>query len=263
MPLENIFDETARVLEEAGRRDVTLKLFGGMAIYRRCESSKKPQLARRYVDIDVMGRSKQAPLIRKMFTDLGYVPRTKFNAMYGDRRLIFNDADNDRRVDVFLDVFEMCHKIDLKDRLGLAGATIPPADMLLTKLQVVEINEKDLKDLTCILLDHDIGDSDENQVNGAYIAKLCADDWGIYRTVTGSLDKLAAFVPGLLGGDGEVVTSRIARLKGMIESAPKSFKWKMRARIGERAVWYELPEADKEIIDSRVPEGLSQDPAKL
>lgn len=263
MPLDSIFDETGRVLQEAEQRKLTLKLFGGMAIYRRCESSKKPQLARRYVDIDLMGRSKQAPAIRKMFTDLGYVPRTMFNSMYGDRRLIFNDADHSRRVDIFLDWFEMCHKIDLRERLGLDGVTISPADMLLTKLQIVEINEKDLKDLTCILYDHEIGDSDDSQVNGPYIAKLCADDWGIYRTVTGTLDRLSAFVPGVLGGDGEVVSKRITRLKDMIEAAPKSFRWKMRARVGERAVWYELPETDKEIIDSRVPEGLSQDPAKL
>ena len=263
MPLDSIFEETARVLQEAGQRGINLKLFGGMAIYKTCESSKKSQLTRRYVDIDLMGRSKQAPGIRKMFVDLGYVPRTRFNAMYGDRRLIYNDADHDRRVDVFLDWFEMCHKIDLRKRLGLDGVAIPLADMLLTKLQIVEINEKDLKDLTCILFDHEVGDTDDRQVNGSYIAKLCADDWGIYRTVTGNLDRLSAFVPGLLGGDGEVVTSRTAKLKGMIEAAPKSFKWKVRARVGERAVWYELPEADKEIVDSRVPEGLPQDPAKL
>lgn len=263
MPLENIFDETARVLEEAGRRDITLKLFGGMAIYRTCESAKNPPLARKYVDIDVMGRAKQAPGIRKMFADLGYDPRTRFNAMYGDRRLVFNDTDHNRRVDIFLDWFEMCHKIDLRERLGLDGVTIPPADMLLTKLQIVEINEKDLKDLTCILVDHEVGDTDGQQVNGKYIAKLCADDWGIWRTITGNLDRLSAFVPGLLGGDSEVSMSRISKLKALIEAAPKSFKWKMRARVGERAVWYELPEADKEIVDSRVPERLSQDPTKV
>jgi len=263
LPLDSIFDETTRVLQEAGQRGINLKLFGGMAIYKMCESSKKPQLTRRYMDIDLMGRSKQAPAVRKMFVDLGYVPRTRFNAMYGDRRLIYNDADHDRRIDVFLDWFEMCHKIDMRNRLGLDGVAIPLADMLLTKLQIVEINEKDLKDLTCILSDYEVGATDDRQVNGSYIAKLCADDWGIWRTVTGNLDRLSAFVPGVLGGDGEVVTSRTAKLKGLIEAAPKSFRWKVRARVGERAVWYELPEADKEIVDSRVPEALPPDPAKL
>ena len=112
-----------------------MKLFGGMAIYTRCASAKRPELARKYVDIDVMGRSKQSGALKKMFVDLEYAPRTKFNAMYGDRRLVFNDPDHERRVDVFLDVFEMCHKFDMRDRLNQDGHTIPPADLLITKLQ--------------------------------------------------------------------------------------------------------------------------------
>ncbi len=257
MPLDSIFDETTRVLEEAKRRNLTLKLIGGMAIYNRCESAKKPALARRYVDIDVMGHSKQSKGIRGMFVDLGYAPRSIFNAMQGDRRLVFNDADHSRRVDIFLDIFEMCHKFDMKDRLDLDGVTIPPADMLLTKLQVVEINDKDLKDLTCILLDHEIGNSDGDQINGPYIAGLCANDWGIYRTLTGNLDRLSSFIPGVMNGsDKDVAGSRITKLRTMIEGAPKSLKWKMRARVGERAVWYILPEADKEIVDSQAPERL-------
>jgi hypothetical protein len=261
LPLENIFDEAKRVLQEAQSRDVTLKLFGGMAIYTKCSSAKRPTLARKYVDIDVMGRSKQSDKIKKMFVGLGYSPRDKFNAMYGDRRLIFNDAEHQRRIDVFLDMFEMCHKFDMRDRLKLNGSTIPPADLLLTKLQVVEINEKDLKDLTCILLDHDIGDSDGDFVNGKYLSDLCANDWGVYKTLTTNLGKLSSTVPNFqLGEEEKVVDSRIKKLRKMIEDEPKSFRWKMRARVGERAVWYTLPEADKEVVDSRMPESLPKGP---
>lgn len=256
MPLENIFDEAERVLNEAQQRRVTLKLFGGMAIYTSCSSAKRPPLARNYVDIDVMGHSKQSTSIKKMFVDLGYVPRTKFNAMYGDRRLVFNDSDHQRRVDIFLDIFEMCHKFDLKDRLNLNGSTIPPADLLITKLQIVEINQKDLKDLTCILLDHEVADSDGDNINGEYIAKLSANDWGIYKTLTKNLDRLASDVPGFkLGDESKVVDSRITTLKKMIEEEPKTLRWRLRARVGERALWYTLPEADKEVVDSRMPEG--------
>lgn len=255
MPLESIFDEANRVLDEARGRNVTLKLFGGMAIHARCSSANRPALVRRYVDIDVMGRSKQSDGIKKMFVDLGYTPRERFNAMYGDRRLIFNDADHNRRVDIFLDVFEMCHKFDMRDRLMMDGVTIPPADMLLTKLQVIEINEKDLKDLTCILLDYDVGVSDADMINGAYIAKMCGNDWGVYKTLTMNLEKLTAFVPGIsLGEDASMVDTRIKTIRKMIEDEPKSLKWRIRARVGERAPWYILPEADKEIIDSRMPE---------
>jgi hypothetical protein len=175
--------------------------------------------------------------------------------------LIFNDAEHQRRIDVFLDMFEMCHKFDMRDRLKLNGSTIPPADLLLTKLQVVEINEKDLKDLTCILLDHDIGDSDGDFVNGKYLSDLCANDWGVYKTLTTNLGKLSSTVPNFqLGEEEKVVDSRIKKLRKMIEDEPKSFRWKMRARVGERAVWYTLPEADKEVVDSRMPESLPKGP---
>ena len=258
MPLENIHDEAKRVLDEASQREITLKLFGGMAIFIRCSSAKRPPLQRSYVDIDVMGHSKQSNIIKKMFLDLGYSPRTKFNAMYGDRRLVFNDPEHERRVDVFLDVFEMCHKFDLKERLELDGRTIPPADLLITKLQIVEINEKDLKDLTCILLDHEISDKDGDSINGAYVARLCANDWGVYKTLTMNLDKLSSFVPGFqLGDGGTLAVSRIEELKKKIEDEPKSLRWKMRARVGEKAAWYNLPEADKEVVDSRIPHGQS------
>ena len=226
-----------------------------MAIYIRCSSARGPPLARRYVDIDVMGHSKQGNDIKKMFLDLGYAPRTKFNAMYGDRRLIFNDPEHERRVDVFLDVFEMCHKFDLKDRLKLDGYTIPPADLLLTKLQIIEINEKDLKDLTCVFLDHEIADKDGETINGGYIAKLCGNDWGVWKTLNMNLDKLSSLVPGFqLGDRGTVAVSRIQTLKKKIEDEPKTLRWKIRARVGEKAAWYDLPEADKEVVDSRMPE---------
>ena len=219
-----------------------------------CPSAKRPTLTRQYVDIDLVGLSKQSASIRHFFDQLGYTPRDRFNAMYGDRRLIFNDSEHQRRVDVFLDVFEMCHTLNLKDRLQLDGLTIPLADMLATKLQIVEVTQKDYKDMMAILLDNEIGNSDDRMINGGYLAKLCGGDWGIYKTMTMTLGRLSNAVPEFqLGDDGVVVETRIKALLKMIEDEPKSLKWKMRAKIGERTPWYRLPEADKEVVDSRMP----------
>ena len=254
MPLEDPLEEAKRVLAKAQQDKIVLKLIGGVAVCVRCPSAKRPTLGRRYVDIDLVGLSKQSTPIRRFFSKLGYVPRDRFNAMYGDRRLIFNDTDHNRRVDVFLDVFEMCHTLNLKDRLQLDGLTIPIADMLATKLQIVEVTQKDYKDMMAILLDHEVGSSDEGMINGDYLAKLCGGDWGIYKTMTLNLGRLSEVVPEFqLGQDGEVVKTRIKSLHKMIENEPKSLKWKMRARIGERTPWYRLPEADKEVVDSRMP----------
>lgn len=256
--LESPTDEAKRIIEVARQKNISLKLFGGVSFFFRCPSAKHRALQRNYVDIDFMGHAKQSKEIKQLFEELGYVPRDRFNAMQGYRRLIFNDIEHQRRIDIFLDVFEMCHKFSFKDRLDVDPFTISLADMLATKLQIVEINQKDLKDLGSMFMDHDVGTDDAPEViNGAYLSKLCADDWGVYKTFVINLDRLVATMNeyGLEEGERRVVDERAMRLKKMIEDAPKSFKWKMRARVGEKVQWYELPEADKEVVDSRVGSG--------
>ena len=205
--------------------------------------------------MDFMAHAKQSKGIKQLFVGLGYVPRDLFNAMQGYKRLIFNDIEHQRRVDVFLDEFKMCHNFNFKNRMELDDQTIPIADLLATKLQIVEINEKDMKDILTVFLDFDVSKTDSNAINGDYLAKLSSDDWGIYKTFTMNLDRILESLPGreLDQGQKDIVKARIEHLRQAIESSPKSLRWKMRARIGERSVWYELPEADKEVVDSRLP----------
>ena len=251
-PLESLGEEAERILKGAEGKGITLKLLGGMAVSMRCPSASMARLSRRYVDIDVMGKRKQVSKINQLFKDLGYMARERFNALQGSR-LIFNDMTNQRRVDVFLDVFQMCHKFDFRDRLDLEPATISLSDLLLTKLQIVEINQKDVKDIFALLLDHEVvGEETLDKINAGYIAKLCAEDWGIYKTFTTNLSKLEGYAAstGLDEEQTKLILARVEALMKMIEAAPKSMGWKMRAAVGERKRWYELPEADKEVVDS-------------
>ena len=254
-PLQDIVQEAQRIIEEAEKKGITLRLFGGMAVRFRCPSATHRALQRKYADIDVMGLSKQSKEIKKLFIDLGYTPRQIFNAMQGNRRLIFNDIEQERRVDIFLDVFEMCHRFDFKNRLSLDKPTIPLADLLATKLQVVEITDREYRDIIALIHDHEISDKDvPDAINGAYLAKMCGDDWGIYKTFTITLGNILSALGDfeLSPPDRELVRKRIEDLQSRIESSPKSMGWKMRSRIGEKKQWYELPERDKEVVDSRI-----------
>jgi len=202
-----------------------------------------------------MGLKKQSRDIKKLFTELGYAPREIFNALQGDKRLIFNDIVNERRVDIFLDVLEMCHRFELKDRLAVDKLTIPLADLLATKLQVIEITEREYKDIISLLHDHEVSDSDTPEtINGAYLAQVCADDWGIYKTFLVNLGNIQSaldqYTPDTEYQD--IVRKRIQDLQGRIENVPKTMRWRIRARIGEKVRWYELPEHDKEVVDSRL-----------
>lgn len=248
--LPDVEGEARRLIKVASERNLVLRLLGGVAVALRCPSARERGLRRSYVDMDFVGHEKQSKAIVDFFPAMGYQPRTRFNAMNGRKRLIFNDLVNNRRVDIFLDVFEMSHKFDFSKRLGLDPLTLPLADLLATKLQIHEINEKDFKDLTALVLDHEVGRKDGEIIDGHYLAKICGGDWGAYKTFTGNLSKLETVMEGfgLTPSQLETARGRIRGLSGLIEAEPKSFGWKMRALVGEKVPWYELPEADKSVV---------------
>ena len=243
-----ISDEAKRVLDEAKERGIILRLFGGVAVKYHCPSATHRSLQRSYPDLDFFGRGKQGREVRKLFTDLGYEPNQRFNALHGATRLIYEDGKSQRVVDIFLDVFRMCHTLHLGDRLTLDDYTIPISDLLLTKLQVVETNEKDIRDLIAILKDHDVIDhiasGDKEVIDTGYISTLCADDWGLCKTISLTLKKLLTFLPKyeLQPEANQVLEARISKLLHAIETVPKSLKWKLRDKVGERKRWYDLPE---------------------
>lgn len=251
-PLESLAEEAERILRAAETKGVILRLLGGVAVGLRCPSASDAPLSRRYVDIDVIGHRRETAKITRLFKELGYKARERFNALQGSR-LIFNDIKNSRRVDVFLDTFEMCHKFDFKNRMELEPKTLPLADLLSTKLQIVEINEKDIKDILAMLLDHDVSVEDvQDKINANYIARLCAEDWGIYKTFTTNLGRIRDYASriGVSEEQSRRAAERAEKLRNLIQESPKTIGWKMRAAVGERRRWYELPEADQEVVDS-------------
>ncbi len=243
---EDILIATDQIMEGARRRGLTVRLLGGTAIKFRCPSANHRSLNRKVPDIDLITLRKDARKLSEMFVELGLEPMKMFNALHGDKRMLFTDVKLDRQVDVFVETFEMCHKFDFRDRLKLDDVTLTLADLLITKLQIIQINEKDYKDILSLFMDHNLSedDSDREKINGAYIAGLCSKDWGIWRTLTRNLEWTRDFVQKLdMEPDkNELVVSRINGLLARIEKEPKSMGWKMRSKIGERVIWYDEPE---------------------
>jgi hypothetical protein len=138
----------------------------------------------------------------------------------------------------------MCHQLPFANRLELHDFTIPLADLLLSKLQIVQIGERDLRDIYAILYDHELGrEADADSVDAAFIARLCGDDWGWYKTVTMNIERSIDLVDDFLTGEQQrAYVTRARQLREMIEAAPKSLRWQARARIGEARRWYDLPE---------------------
>jgi hypothetical protein len=214
---------------------------GGAAVNLHSPSARQAPLKRKYGDLDFVAASKQRPSVQRLFEALGYQPEVRFNTLNGHQRLLYLDGVNGRQIDVFLDRMKMCHVIELTGRLGHEGPTLTPADLLLSKLQVFEVNMKDLVDSIALLLDHPVANHDDDAINSPYLARLTADDWGLYRTLQLNTEKVRR-AAGHLAVDGAVVNQRLDEIWATIEARPKSLKWKLRARVGDRVSWYELPE---------------------
>ena len=240
----DMVEEAVRVAERAEQEDVDLRLLGGVAIKVRARERLQPAFEREYADLDWITRKGGSADAQKLFEALGYVPQTRFNALYGRERLLYFDEENDRQVDVLVGTFKMSHEIPLGKRLTLEPLTIPLAELLLTKLQIIELNEKDIRDALAILHDHPVEESDGDAVNAAHVAKLCASDWGLWRTFTANLEALEGHLDryDLPAENKERLAECIRTLLERIEREPKTFGWKMRAKIGDRKRWYELPE---------------------
>jgi len=240
-PLEDTIAEAERVADAASSEKLGVKLLGGAGIHMHSPSAQRPPLRRRYGDLDYAMPSRDRKRVLAFFPALGYEANERFNLMQGDRRLYFYDAANGRQVDVFIDVMRMSHVIDLRRRLDHAGPCASPSDLLLSKLQIYEVNRKDLIDLTALLLDHPIAEKNDDAVDATYVARLASEDWGLYRTLQTNVEKLRDTL-GELEVDRGLVRSRLDVLWGVVEAQPKPLKWKLRAQVGDRLRWYELPE---------------------
>jgi hypothetical protein len=238
-----IVEEAERLLDAASGNGTTLALLGGVAV-RLKASDVPPSLDREYKDIDFAAPKGASSGVAKLFSAQGYEPAVAFNAMNGRDRLLFYDQQHGRQVDVFIGSFRMCHEIPFGNRLAPGEQTVPLAELVLTKLQIVELNEKDVRDTVLLFYGHEVADRDGDSINGARIAELCGNDWGLWRTITANLERCRELAGDYdLPADGaQRITSRIDQLLAEIEARPKSRGWRLRARVGERKRWYELPE---------------------
>jgi hypothetical protein len=234
------------VITAASERGVPVRLLGGLAVRYLCPSF--PPRRRDDQDLDLASVSRAKADLTSVLSSQGFLPDKEFNALHGHRQMYFRSSDGGWTMDVILDRLDMCHVLDFRDRIDRLPVTLDVTDLLLSKLQIVEINEKDLRDAIYLLAAFPVGRTDEPGTIGP--ARLCAivcEDWGWWRTVTGNLDRLVGLSQEDLGRlvppeplFDPVEQARILRQRA--EETPKTLRWRLRARIGERMRWYELPE---------------------
>lgn len=231
-----------RLIEAAREREIFLRVLGGLAV-RAHHKSSHPAFAREFEDLDFAIVGRQRREFESFMPQAGYSPHKHFNVLNGAQRQIYYHNETDMKVDIFVGSFEMCHKIPLEDRLHIHPVTIPPAELLLTKAQIVEFNRKDALDIASLLLYVGTGSSDEDCINLTRVAQLCGADWGLYKTTSINLGRVEEIINGedvaLTEPERSLIKKRIGEILQAFESMPKSVQWKMRDKVGTRMRWYE------------------------
>ena len=243
--------EARRLIDEARSRGVDLRLFGGLAVRTHCELAYVCE--RDYSDIDLLGRRRQVKEILALFAALGFEENVDVRVSSDHQQLQFArpcaHADEERHyylhpddhVDVFLDTFHMDHRLPLADRLDIEDYTVSLSDLLLTKLQTAHLDEKDERDIVSLLGQSPLGETDERGVvNVAYIAHLCAGDWGLSYDVLAGIARMRGVLDQRVDLDADLLgraRSALDRLQAAMEAEPKSTKWKLRAKVGTHKQW--------------------------
>jgi hypothetical protein len=237
-------EEAHRLIDAARRDELQVRLLGGVAILLLSGGRLPSALARSYADIDLAVPAGEGQRAGELLSRLGYAPAQRFNAVNSDRRLIFDSGTQGNHLDVFVGGFRMCHEVSLDRAFAHPGSTIPLAELLLTKLQVVKINHKDLQDIWALVGEHELGDSPGETIEPSRIAEALASDWGLWRTAQQTIDVARRELArsGLEAFRRAQIEQRLTSIWNHVEQCPKSLRWKTRAKIGDRLRWYEEPD---------------------
>jgi predicted regulator of Ras-like GTPase activity (Roadblock/LC7/MglB family) len=241
--LDELEQEVTRLSKEAGAYRLSLHVIGSLAIWIACPHCRGFLVPPEKRQIELVARSAQSNALTILFEKEGYASNARFNAFYGNRRLNFANPQRDINIEIFLDAVELYHRLDVLDSMSFEGITLPETDLLLTRLQLVEIGDSEIREVCALLREHDLSvGAEREKLDAAQITNLCADDWGWFKTISMNLDRVVSFAAAsLTPADRAIVSERAQRLKQSIDSAPKSLRWQTRARLGEAVKWYETP----------------------
>jgi len=244
-----IVEEMNRLIAAAAAKDIRLRAIGGLAVQTH-NKGDHAIFIREYPDLDFVVQRKQRREFEAFMNELGFLPNKQFNLLNGAQRQIYYEKKSGMRIDVFVGDFEMCHKIPLEDRLHLDPTTIPLTELLLSKAQIVELNRKDSLDLIALLLYNPTGHDDDDKINLDYIAQLCSQDWGLYKTTSLNLMRVKDMVNAedleLSDHERALVLGRVGEILDAFETMDKPLAWQLRDRVGTRVRWYtEVEEVDR------------------
>jgi hypothetical protein len=238
--------EAMNLISDAEKQGITARLLGGMAVRVLCPDFP-PRPSAGLQDIDLASVTSSRKALQNFLLEQGHQPDKTFNALYGHKQLYFVSALSGRPIDVLIDKLSMCHELEFKARINRMPYTLDPLDVLLSKLQIVKLNEKDVRDIVYLLSGYPVREGAEaGTISLELYRPIVGDDWGWWRTVTMNLRKISELIAEntdlVPPGASHDPAAQASTLALAAEDAPKSRRWKLRARLGDRVRWYQEPE---------------------
>ena len=238
----DIIQEMHRLIDAANAKNIQLRAIGGLAVQAH-NKKNHPLFLREFADLDFVVAKRQRREFEAFMPEVGYAPHRQFNVLNGDQRQIYYHNESEMKIDIFVGDFMMCHKIPLENRLKADPITIPLAELLLSKAQIVHLNRKDALDIASLLLNTEVGTGDDEVINLSVIAALCGSDWGLYKTTSINLERVKDVVSGddvaLNSDERALIVARVDRVLDTFIGMQKSLAWQMRDKVGTRVRWYE------------------------
>ena len=236
-------EQAHKILEVARERQVTLRLLGAIAFHLSCPNFNyiQRETGRVFTDIDFMSYFKEMREVEILFKQMGYSEDRRIKSVPGLRRSIFFHADQPWHSDVFYDVLDFSHEIDLRGRLEIDYPWLALVDLLLEKMQIARINEKDIIDTLMLLREYEVGETDDRVIRIDHLARSCKADWGLWKTVTTNLDKVERLIDRyeVLGTeDRRIIRERLSAIRQRVDREPPTLRWRLRGAVGERVQWY-------------------------
>lgn len=225
-----------------------IRLAGSYAVRIHCDrhADVLDRLRRENVnDLDFVAERRSAREVERAFEGLGYAADKRIELASDGQQRYFVHPETRLGVDVYLGSMNYCHPIRFEGRMEADPVTIPLAELLLSKLQIVELTDKDIKDGVALLLSHDLGSDDADVINADRIAGILSRDWGFHHTVTTNLETISRRLleyAALSESERAVVADRLSRLRARIDEEPKDTRWRLRAKMGTRVRWYQAVE---------------------
>jgi hypothetical protein len=257
---DEFLEESVGIVEKAQSRGVCLRILGSLAAYLRARDAGYGDLVKflgrfgegmpLFTDLDLAGYGKQRGDIDKIFRELAFEPDRLVNGMFGHKRLIYYHPQRKYHVDIFLNKLEFSHDVEFGEkpgegRLEIDYPTISPADIVLEKLQIHQINRKDLIDLITLFLVHDMqGQVGKDVIDAAYIGKILSGEWGFWHDATTNLEKMRGLLQALekegklSRSQSQIVEQRLEKLLEYVKNTPKERRWEKRAKTGTKKAWY-------------------------